>query len=131
MNYIAKHSPQTETMEPHKKCSEEPKEQKVLTIFDWDDTLICTGFLQVGNDVKLTSRAQLSIKELEKASMKALSTAAKYGKVYIITNAIAGWVEYSTQKFMPKVWSVMNEHVTVVSARTMYEMNYMGTDYLL
>ena len=48
----------------------------MLTIFDWDDTLICTGFLQVGNDVKLTSRAQLSIKELEKASLKALSTAA-------------------------------------------------------
>ena len=53
--------------------------------------------------------------------------AINYGKVYIITNAAAGWVEFSTQRFMPKVWSVMNQHVTVISARSMFEEENPGT----
>ena len=49
-----------------------------------------------------------------------LELAVKYGKVYIITNAAEGWVEFSAAKFMPDVLPVLDK-VTIISARTKYE----------
>lgn len=42
------------------------------------------------------------------------------GKTFIITNAAEGWVEFSAQKFLPKVYPLL-EKITIISARTKYE----------
>lgn len=52
-----------------------------------------------------------------------LELAIKYGRVYIITNAAEGWVEFSCHKFMPEVEPVL-EKVTIISARDRYESKY-------
>lgn len=45
------------------------------------------------------------------------------GKVFIITNAAEGWVEFSAQKFMPAVAPFL-ERITIISARTKYESHF-------
>lgn len=41
-------------------------------------------------------------------------------KVFIITNAAEGWVEFSTKKYLPKLKKIVSE-VDVISARTKFE----------
>ena len=52
-----------------------------------------------------------------------LELAVKYGKVYIITNAAEGWVEFSCHKFMPEVFPVLDK-VQIISARAKYESKF-------
>ncbi len=43
----------------------------------------------------------------------------KKGDVSIITNAAKGWVEYSSQKFLPKTHEFIHRmNVTIISARS-------------
>lgn len=42
------------------------------------------------------------------------------GKVFIITNAAEGWVQYSTKKYLPKLEELIKT-IQVISARTRYE----------
>jgi hypothetical protein len=50
-----------------------------------------------------------------------LQTAKTLGKIFIITNAAEGWVELSSHRFMPLVAKEIEEDITIISARTMYE----------
>lgn len=52
-----------------------------------------------------------------------LELAVQYGKVYIITNAAEGWVEFSANKFMPDVCPIL-EKITIISARQKYEHKF-------
>lgn len=52
-----------------------------------------------------------------------LELAVKYGRVYIITNAQEGWVEFSCQKFMPEVLPVLDK-VKIISARAKYGQQF-------
>eukprot|EP00345_Euplotes_harpa_P012586 CAMPEP_0168341322 /NCGR_PEP_ID=MMETSP0213-20121227/14607_1 /TAXON_ID=151035 /ORGANISM="Euplotes harpa, Strain FSP1.4" /LENGTH=100 /DNA_ID=CAMNT_0008347761 /DNA_START=1016 /DNA_END=1318 /DNA_ORIENTATION=- len=49
--------------------------------------------------------------------------ASSFGKTYIITNAEGGWVEYSSQMYLPKVYKVLDK-VHIISAREKYERLY-------
>lgn len=98
--------------------SEKPKTHQTCIIFDWDDTLLCTTFLNPTNcgnfDLPLNVKVQL--KKLEKAACSILTECIKYGDVYIITNAAEGWVEFSARKYLPKICKILDK-VTVMSAR--------------
>ena len=48
------------------------------------------------------------------------------GKTFIITNAAEGWVEFSAQRFLPKVAPLLAK-ITIISARTKYE-SYFPTE---
>lgn len=48
-----------------------------------------------------------------------LELAVQYGKVYIITNAAEGWVEFSCNKFFPSCLPILDE-ITIISARTRF-----------
>ena len=50
-----------------------------------------------------------------------LEVCLKQSKVVIITNARKGWVEYSSKKFMPKVYAIIMKYVKIISARVNYE----------
>jgi len=47
-----------------------------------------------------------------------------FGKVIIITNAKQGWVEYSSYFMMPRVHSLIDLYVPVISAQTLFEADY-------
>ena len=49
--------------------------------------------------------------------------AVTYGKVYIITNAAQGWVQYSAEKFMPSVVPIFSK-INIISARARYESQF-------
>ena len=105
---------------------EKPKAYETAIIFDWDDTLLCTSFINpsgVYQHVELGTVVQQHIKLLEQTAKKMLELAVKYGRVYIITNAAEGWVEFSANKFMPDVCEVLDK-ITIISARAKYEHKY-------
>lgn len=101
-----------------------PKSQTV-TIFDWDDTLLCTSYLvqQEAYEKPLTSEMYEVLRGLENRSTQILELALRLGQTYIITNAMQGWVEQSAAKYVPGILSVLQK-VPVISARSKYEEFY-------
>merc|ERR1712129_79214 len=75
-----------------------PKQAQVVTIFDWDDTLLCTTHLEAVQRqygaIPVHVRDQLA--QLEKVVHQILLQAMAAGKVFIITNASEGWVQHSS-----------------------------------
>ena len=69
--------------------------------------------------------SEKKIEKLESSALKLLDLAIKQGDVYIITNAGLGWVEYSAQKFYPKVCEVLPK-IQIISARGEWEKDYPG-----
>jgi len=96
-----------------------------VTIFDWDDTLLCTSYLVQSEayDRPLTSEMYEVLRGLEKRSTQILELALKLGQTYIITNAMEGWVEQSAAKYVPGMMSVLQK-VPIISARSRYEKFY-------
>jgi len=101
-----------------------------LFIFDWDDTLMCTTFMdamKIDLQSKMESISELwtDLDKLSSSVLNILTTAMSLGKVVIITNAEEKWVEYSAQKFMPELIPILRL-IRIISARTEYEKKYPG-----
>jgi len=96
-----------------------PKHQTV-TIFDWDDTLLCTSWLRRAGDVEDGTPEADHIRAIAGQAKCLLETAAAAGHTYIITNAMSGWVEYSAARWAPELLSSLRK-VKVISARDRYE----------
>jgi hypothetical protein len=61
------------------------------------------------------------------AQLKLLNKSHEYGKLFIITNAAKGWVEYSSKLYLPKTFQfLLNEKVMIISARTNFEEEFPG-----
>mmetsp|Transcript_119263 Transcript_119263/g.370560 ORF Transcript_119263/g.370560 Transcript_119263/m.370560 type:complete len:309 (+) Transcript_119263:159-1085(+) len=101
-----------------------PKHQTVI-IFDWDDTLLCTSFLNLRQDQTLPPVVERHLRDIENAGKRLLELAMRLGHTFIITNAMNGWVEYSSAKWVPELLPVLQK-VRVISARTKYEPQYPG-----
>ena len=65
------------------------------------------------------------IKLLEQTSKRMLELAVAVGRVYIITNACEGWVQFSCKTFMPECLPILSK-ITIISARARYESRYPG-----
>jgi hypothetical protein len=98
------------------------------TVFDWDDTLLASTYLSAKghslssdlSDMTIIDREML--KRLEDGVVELLNIALNINdRVYIITNAQKGWVELSSQKYMPKVHDMLNQ-LTIISARDLYDI---------
>lgn len=89
--------------------SQKPKTHQTCIIFDWDDTILCTSFLVpypslLQDPARKIPQNMLDIlNQLDDAAEKVLIMAKKLGMVFIITNAAEGWVEMSSERFLPKV----------------------------
>jgi hypothetical protein len=101
-----------------------PKHQTVI-IFDWDDTLLCTSFLNLRQDAGLPATVERSLRDIQSAAKRLLEMAMCHGHTFIITNAMSGWVEYSAAKWVPDLLPVLQK-VRVISARTKYEPQFPG-----
>jgi len=109
--------------------SEAGLEVESLIIFDWDDTLFPTTWLQQLNllkdDVALTEEQVAHLSELAERARSTLQMALEIGKVLIVTNAQGGWIETSCQRFMPSLVGVLGA-VDTISARSAYEKYSKG-----
>ncbi|CAI2366092.1 unnamed protein product [Moneuplotes crassus] len=112
--------------------SEKPESHQTVFIYDWDDTLLCTSFLNptgfYEEDVEIPEMAKKHLEKLEKAVEKLIVASVKHGKTYIVTNAAEGWVQFSSKKYMPKVYSALSD-VEVISARSLFELQFPGDSY--
>ena len=107
---------------------EKSKFNNNLSIFDWDDTLFPTSFLvqeDIINDENLPEEYIDIISILEEAIIKVINFAIKKGDVYIITNSSIGWVEFSVNKYYPKLKKYLDK-IHIISARNEYENKYPG-----
>ena len=107
---------------------QKPKIHNNLFIFDWDDTLLPTNFLnkeEIINNEDIPDEYIELFSILEKSVVNILSLCLKKGDVYIITNSSIGWVQFSAEKYYPKLKSIINK-INIISARKEYEDKYPG-----
>ena len=65
------------------------------------------------------------MEKLENSALNLLNNAITKGDVYIITNAGLGWVEYSANRFYPKVYEILSK-IQIISARGEWEKAFPG-----
>ena len=99
-----------------------------IFIFDWDDTLMCTSFLTplgtfAETEVKFDKDQMESIKILDDSVFRLLFSTMVLGDTYVVTNASKSWVNYSAEKFYPKVNSLLTK-IEILSARDSYEESF-------
>ena len=99
-------------------------------IFDWDDTILCSSWLDSMGfnlntpDCEIQSiRPHLDILEEAAANLLRRALVNEPSGVMIITNAQTDWVELSCKKFLPKVLGILSK-ITVVSARSTFENQF-------
>merc|ERR1712113_47664 len=106
------------------KAQRSPTHQTVL-IFDWDDTLLCTSFLNLRQEQVMPPIVERHLRGIEAAGKHLLELALRLGHTFIITNAMNGWVEYSAAKYVPNLLPVLQK-VRVISARGRWEAQFPG-----
>lgn len=100
-------------------------------LLDWDDTCCSTTYLEwygimADLDTRLSEVApaiDAALRALEQRVLALLKAAAQLGSILIITNAGEGWVELSSERFLPAVKKFLDDHyrsVKIVSARARY-----------
>jgi hypothetical protein len=97
---------------------------ETLIIFDFDDTLFPTSWLQGQGlfcaEAVLSEDQEDQLRMLGERTLPMLHMAMRLGKVVIVTNAMDGWVETCFAKMMPSLVQVFDK-IKVVSARSKYE----------
>ena len=107
------------------------KKEKIINnifFFDWDDTLLCTSYLQPTGalvDMEINKRDKEVISNLDSLVLKLLLKAMNLGTVFLVTNGAPGWVELSSTKFYPKTAQILQK-IKVISARGLCERKYPG-----
>jgi hypothetical protein len=103
-----------------------------VIIFDWDDTIMSSSYvdreklIHIPSFSSLPTAMQAMFLKLEDHAMKCLRAAMELGTVIIITNAEAGWVEYSSKRFLPRLVPLLSQ-MRIASARSTYERFYPGS----
>ena len=104
------------------------KKYNTLFIFDWDDTLFCTSMLSpygyFDDNMRIDEVQMNAIAQLEELVYKLLSKTISKGDTYIITNSEEGWVEYSSERFFPRIFKDLIPKIKIISARELYEKQF-------
>mmetsp|Transcript_45768 Transcript_45768/g.121359 ORF Transcript_45768/g.121359 Transcript_45768/m.121359 type:complete len:285 (+) Transcript_45768:82-936(+) len=125
-------SPQESPREPESEpegAGARPR-QKTVTIFDWDDTLLCSSFLRAhvrDEDKGLPKSARPHFRSIEATAVRLLGLAAQRGHCIIVTNAVEGWVEHSAAKYVPGLCEALGA-VRIVSARSAHGEQMPGQE---
>merc|ERR1719265_2185252 len=99
--------------------------EETLLIFDWDDTLLPSTWVQgqglrLDDESVVTEAQREQLDQMAKLNIETLRVAKENGCVVLVTNAERGWIELSCKKFMPELLPSL-EGVSCTSARTTYE----------
>lgn len=100
------------------------RNSRSLIIFDWDDTLFPSTVLQSQLEdinAQCTESTKAELQELSKQVTQTIETASRLSETVIITNAEAGWVSESSERFLPDVHRQIRDSVPVYSARSKFE----------
>jgi hypothetical protein len=96
-----------------------PKIKKeTIFLFDWDDTLMCTHFINLKNQ-NLTEDEQYIVNNLGKVVWKFLKKCSEYGKIIIMTNSSEEWMKKTAFNFL-KINEKMFENIKIISTRDKY-----------
>jgi len=99
--------------------------QQSYFIFDWDDTLLPTTFIQQQGFPNMNPDVLKHLEPIDDSSSKILEKAWNLGEVFIVTNAFEGWIELSSGLYMPKTIQIIKEkRIKLLSARAKYERRY-------
>ena len=111
----------------------EEKKYNSIIIFDWDDTLLPTTFLEskgiFESVIEFTKFEKQKLTEIEDIILQLLTLAVDKGDVYIITNADKGWVEYSSRIFYPSLSYILKK-IKIISAKSKFQEKFPD-DYRL
>ena len=103
------------------------KKYNSIIIFDWDDTLLPTSFLNSKGTYnafrQFTNNERKRLLELENLVLQLLTLSVKKGDVYIITNADKKWVENSSKIFYPSISNILKK-IKIISAKNKYQKRY-------
>ena len=107
-----------------------PKSSQTVTIFDWDDTLLCTSHLEMVQRQygAIPTQVREQLASLERIVQTLIRQASKSGKVFIITNASEGWVQHSSSLCMPGLTEDLAT-VEIISARGAFEASFPGDSH--
>jgi len=100
--------------------------EDTILIFDWDDTLLPTTWIEQqglrlsDERSKLSEEQEHQLSRMAEFAKQTLQTAKSLGEVILVTNAEEGWVELSCHKFMPSLLACLQD-VKILSARSTYE----------
>jgi hypothetical protein len=101
---------------------------KPLIIFDYDDTILPTSFLNrrglklssTDDEVTAEQDVKSALDEYSLVVNKTLNMARRIGHVLIVTNAEDRWISLTVKKFMPLSADLI-EQFQHISARSMFE----------
>ena len=105
--------------------SDRPPQHQCVIIFDWDDTLLCTSYLNMKPEAASSPAVQKHLQASSQTAIALIEMAMKFGQTFIITNAMKGWVEYSATKYIPALLPTLKK-IRVISARSEHETLYPG-----
>lgn len=102
-----------------------PPSHQTVIIFDWDDTLLCTSYLNevVYDGYPVPASLEQNLKSIAKVAKQLLEQSLRLGHTFIITNAQSMWVQYSCAKWIPELLPTL-ERIRVISARSKHEDKY-------
>lgn len=89
-----------------------------LVVFDYDDTLFPTTFMQHHQDLK-----KRDLQELDRMIVQLMHTIKLAGhKIIIISNGSLSWIRDSSSTFLPNFYKfVQSNNIRMISARDIYE----------
>ena len=97
-----------------------PNIDNTLFIFNWDDTLLCTSYLQKNKN--LTEEEKEQMKKCENEIYELINNTLIKGKIFLITNLDMANIETSIIKYYPSLHSRLNE-VEIISTNRNLDNN--------
>merc|ERR1712087_117290 len=97
--------------------------EDTLLVWDWDDTVLPSTWLSeqgLGLESAVSQEQRAVLDRLAERAAQTLSVAKRHGNVVLVTNAEEGWIELSSQKFVPALVPVLAD-IKILSARSTYE----------
>lgn len=113
------------------------EDYNTITFIDYDDTLLASSFCAANNYTDYNSMSEEHKKQMDKLAETIrtfLMTTVNYGKVCIVTNADEEWISFSSSRYMPTVYNLINDlkkcnKLCVTSAKQKFEKVFPG-DYV-
>ena len=106
---------------------------KSLIILDWDDTLFPTSWIVKNNinlsDKNIQHQYIVFFSQLDTLLYNILLKLLKYGKVFIVTNAVVKWVVISST-ILPNTQKLINNNIVILSAREAFQNKYRDQIHL-